>query len=41
MNLDEIIDPADTRAVLARELGRLCAHLPDRPSDLAAWPHWW
>ena len=41
MNIDEVIDPADTRAILATELGRLCSHPPPRPSDLAAWPHWW
>jgi acetyl-CoA carboxylase carboxyltransferase component len=41
MNLDEVIEPADTRMILATELGRLCSHLPSRPSDLAAWPHWW
>jgi acetyl-CoA carboxylase carboxyltransferase component len=41
MNLDEVIDPADTRAIIAAELSRLCAHPPSRPSDLAAWPHWW
>jgi methylmalonyl-CoA decarboxylase subunit alpha len=41
MNIDEVIDPGDTRALLAAELGRLCARPPRRPSDLAAWPHWW
>jgi acetyl-CoA carboxylase carboxyltransferase component len=41
MNLDEVIDPADTRGVLADALGRFCSRPPTRPSDLAAWPHWW
>jgi acetyl-CoA carboxylase carboxyltransferase component len=41
MNLDEVIDPADTRAVLADALGRLAGQPPTRPSDLATWPHWW
>jgi methylmalonyl-CoA decarboxylase subunit alpha len=41
MNLDEVIDPADTRPVLADALGRLAPVPPSRPSDLAAWPHWW
>jgi acetyl-CoA carboxylase carboxyltransferase component len=41
MNIDEVIDPADTRAVLADALTRYAARLPARPSDLAAWPHWW
>jgi acetyl-CoA carboxylase carboxyltransferase component len=41
MNLDEVIDPADTRAILAAELGRLCSRPPTRPSDLAVWPHWY
>jgi acetyl-CoA carboxylase carboxyltransferase component len=41
MNLDEVIDPADTRLVLAEALGRFAPVPPSRPSDLAAWPHWW
>jgi acetyl-CoA carboxylase carboxyltransferase component len=41
MNLDEVIDPADTRVVLAEALGRLAPRSADGPSDLAAWPHWW
>ncbi len=43
MNLDDIIDPADTRAVLARALDRLCDSptWADRPSLLAHWPHWY
>jgi acetyl-CoA carboxylase carboxyltransferase component len=41
MNLDEVIDPADTRRVLADALGRLAGQPPVRPSDLASWPHWW
>jgi hypothetical protein len=38
MNLDEVIDPADTRAVLAAAIGR---SRYTGTSDLAAWPHWW
>lgn len=41
MNLDEVIDPADTRGLLAAELSRLCPAQPTRPSHLASWPHWW
>jgi acetyl-CoA carboxylase carboxyltransferase component len=42
MNLDDVIDPADTRAVLAGALDRLCTGAAVRePSQLAAWPHWW
>ena len=43
MNLDDIIDPADTRAVLADALDRLCASRPwaEQPSLLAHWPHWY
>jgi methylmalonyl-CoA decarboxylase subunit alpha len=40
MRIDEVIDPADTRAVLARDLGRL-AHRPLPPPEartLASWP---
>jgi acetyl-CoA carboxylase carboxyltransferase component len=41
MNLDEVIDPAETKLVLADALSRLASNPPSRPSDLAAWPHWW
>jgi acetyl-CoA carboxylase carboxyltransferase component len=40
MNLDEVIDPAETRTILAAELTRLCAQPKSRVSDLATWPHW-
>lgn len=41
MKVDEIIDPADTRAVLARALGRLEGRTADGPPwqrPLASWP---
>lgn len=41
MKVDEIIDPADTRAVLARALGRLEGRTADAPPwqrPLASWP---
>jgi methylmalonyl-CoA decarboxylase subunit alpha len=41
MNIDEVIEPADTRLVLADALGRFAASPSTRPSDLATWPHWW
>jgi methylmalonyl-CoA decarboxylase subunit alpha len=41
MLIDEVIDPADTRAILATELGRVAPTAGARPSVLAAWPHWW
>ena len=43
MNLDDIIEPADTRRVLAEALDRVC-HDPawaHTPSALATWPHWY
>jgi acetyl-CoA carboxylase carboxyltransferase component len=43
MNLDDIIEPGDTRAVLADALDRLCANpaWAASPSVLAHWPHWY
>lgn len=41
MNLDEIIDPADTRVRLAHAIGLLTARPPTEASSLAAWPLWW
>jgi acetyl-CoA carboxylase carboxyltransferase component len=43
MNLDDIIEPATTRAFLADALERLCrdGSWRDRPSALATWPHWY
>ncbi len=43
MNLDDIIEPAETRAVLADALDRLCADpaWAGEPSLLAHWPHWY
>jgi acetyl-CoA carboxylase carboxyltransferase component len=41
MNIDEVIEPADTRPVLADALARFAGNPPTQPSDLAAWPHWW
>jgi methylmalonyl-CoA decarboxylase subunit alpha len=40
MKVDEVIDPADTRAVLARALGRLERRAPAPPAErpLAHWP---
>jgi acetyl-CoA carboxylase carboxyltransferase component len=40
MNVDEVIDPADTRAVLARALGRFAGRPPARGWErpLASWP---
>jgi acetyl-CoA carboxylase carboxyltransferase component len=40
MKIDEIIDPADTRTVLAGALGRLAQRpfAPERPRPLASWP---
>jgi acetyl-CoA carboxylase carboxyltransferase component len=40
LKIDEIIDPAETRGVLARALGRLAARpfQPERPRPLASWP---
>jgi len=42
MNLDDIIEPAHTRAVIADALDRLCRDpaWAERPSLLAHWPHW-
>lgn len=43
MNLDDIIEPGDTRRVLADALDRLC-HEPAwarQSSALAHWPHWY
>lgn len=43
MNLDDIIEPEDTRAVLADALDRVCADpaWAHAPSALATWPHWY
>jgi methylmalonyl-CoA decarboxylase subunit alpha len=40
LKIDEIIDPAETRAVLARALGRLRGRAiePGRARPLASWP---
>jgi acetyl-CoA carboxylase carboxyltransferase component len=40
MRIDEIIDPADTRAVLAEDLGRLAGRvvLPPEARPLTWWP---
>jgi len=39
MNVDEVIDPADTRGVLARALQRLAGRaVPLQPRPLASWP---
>jgi methylmalonyl-CoA decarboxylase subunit alpha len=43
MKIDEIIDPADTRAVLARYLGRFAGRpfQPGTERPLSAWPTCW
>lgn len=41
MNLDEVIEPAETRVVLAEALARFAPNATTRPSALATWPHWW
>ena len=41
MNLDDVIEPADTRLVLAEALARCAPAALREPSVLAAWPHWW
>ena len=40
MNLDDIIEPADTRRIVGEALRSLVRRPLDRPSALAAWPHW-
>jgi acetyl-CoA carboxylase carboxyltransferase component len=41
MNLDDVIEPADTRVVLADALARCAPAATRTPSVLASWPHWW
>jgi acetyl-CoA carboxylase carboxyltransferase component len=41
MNLDDVIEPADTRVVLADALARYAPSATRTPSVLASWPHWW
>lgn len=41
MNLDDVIDPAETRKVVADALRRLPARTDGGAAPLAAWPHWW
>ncbi len=41
MKVDEIIDPADTRPVLARALARLAGREPGGERPLASWPTCW
>ena len=41
MNLDDVIEPADTRVVLAAALARFAPAALRAPSSLASWPHWW
>ena len=41
MNLDDVIEPADTRVVLAEALARYAPGAIREPSVLSAWPHWW
>ena len=41
MNLDDVIEPADTRVVLAEALARFAPNAIREPSVLSAWPHWW
>ena len=41
MNLDDVIEPAETRVVLAEGLARYAPGAIRAPSALAAWPHWW
>jgi acetyl-CoA carboxylase carboxyltransferase component len=41
MNLDDVIEPAQTRIVLADALARHAPAATRAPSVLASWPHWW
>ena len=41
MNLDDVIEPADTRVVLADALARYAPRAIREPSVLSSWPHWW
>jgi acetyl-CoA carboxylase carboxyltransferase component len=41
MNLDDVIEPAQTRVVLAGALARHAPAATRAPSVLASWPHWW
>jgi acetyl-CoA carboxylase carboxyltransferase component len=41
MNLDDVIEPADTRVVLADALARFAPGAIREPSVLSSWPHWW
>ena len=41
MNLDDVIEPADTRVVLAEALARCAPAAVREPSVLSSWPHWW
>ena len=41
MNLDDVIEPADTRRVLAEALARYAPGAIREPSVLSSWPHWW
>ena len=41
MNLDDVIEPADTRVVLAEALARYAPGAIREPSSLSSWPHWW
>ena len=41
MNLDDVIEPADTRVVLADALARYAPNALREPSVLSSWPHWW
>jgi acetyl-CoA carboxylase carboxyltransferase component len=41
MNLDDVIEPAETRVVLADALDRFAPAAMRTPSVLCAWPHWW
>lgn len=41
MNIDDVIEPADTRVVLADALARYAPSAVREPSVLSSWPHWW
>jgi acetyl-CoA carboxylase carboxyltransferase component len=41
MNIDDVIEPADTRVVLADALARYAPAAVREPSVLSSWPHWW
>jgi acetyl-CoA carboxylase carboxyltransferase component len=41
MNIDDVIEPADTRVVLAGALARYAPAAMREPSVLSSWPHWW